>query len=368
MADRNPERERTKVTSLDVAAKAGVSQSAVSRVFSGASASAATTAKVRAAADALGYRPNVLARSLITGQSRIIGLVVAYLDNQFYPDALERLSHALQVQGYHIMIFIAGGAQGAAEGTGDRVIDRMLDHQVDAIVAASVGLSDALVARCRRAGIPVVLFNRGQIDSCGTRAGLAQITSDNIGGARHIADYLLACGHASIGHVRGWQGSSTGRDRTMGFVDRLGAAGIVPRQEDGEYRRDHAEAAARKLMARGVDAIFVGNDHMAFAVLDVLRHEMGLDVPGDVAVVGYDDVPMAAWAGYDLTTLRQPVGRMIDATVEALLAVLGGGDQEFAAQEIGGPLVVRGSTRMPLRPVTGDIIRHNTKRNGHERL
>jgi DNA-binding LacI/PurR family transcriptional regulator len=96
-----------KVTSLEVAALAGVSQSAVSRVFSGASASAKTAEKVRKAAQELGYRPNVLARSLITGRSRIIGLVVAYLDNQFYPVALERLSHALQEEGYHIMIFMA---------------------------------------------------------------------------------------------------------------------------------------------------------------------------------------------------------------------------------------------------------------------
>ena len=90
-----------KATSLDVARLAGVSQSAVSRVFSGASASKSTALKVRKAADELGYRPNSLARAMITGKSRIIGLVVAYLDNQFYPIALERLSNALKEQGYH---------------------------------------------------------------------------------------------------------------------------------------------------------------------------------------------------------------------------------------------------------------------------
>ncbi len=97
-----------KVTALDVAERAGVSRSAVSRVFTpGASVSKRTADKVRTAADALGYRPNVLARSLITGRSRIIGLVVAYLENQFYPEAIERLSKALQAKGYHVLVFMA---------------------------------------------------------------------------------------------------------------------------------------------------------------------------------------------------------------------------------------------------------------------
>ena len=111
-----------KVTSLQVARRAGVSQSAVSRVFTpGASVSEKTAKKVRASADALGYRPNVLARSLITGRSKIIGLVVAYLDNQFYPDALERLSKALQEKGYHLLVFIASGGSDV-----DRLVDELM--------------------------------------------------------------------------------------------------------------------------------------------------------------------------------------------------------------------------------------------------
>ena len=101
-----------KVTSLDVAKLAGVSQSAVSRYFTpGTSVSKKTSEKVKKAADALGYRPNIIARSLITGQSRIIGLVVAYLENYFYPEVVERLSKTLQDKGYHVLVFIslAGG-------------------------------------------------------------------------------------------------------------------------------------------------------------------------------------------------------------------------------------------------------------------
>ena len=120
-----------KVTSLEVAKLAGVSQSAVSRVFTpGASASKKTNEKVLSAAAELGYRPNILARSLITGKSRIIGLVVSHLDNYFYPEALELLSNALQKKGYHVLVFMASKTSGNI----DDVVDEILDYQVDAII------------------------------------------------------------------------------------------------------------------------------------------------------------------------------------------------------------------------------------------
>ncbi|MDP4992606.1 MAG: LacI family DNA-binding transcriptional regulator [Marivita lacus] len=330
-----------RVTSFDVAARAGVSQSAVSRVFSGASASKATSDKVREAAEALGYRPNVLARSLITGRSRIIGMVVAYLGNPFYPDALERFSRVFQDEGYHTLVFTL--PEGAGDTDTDRIIQQMLDHQVDGIVLASVGLGDALAARCEAAGIPVVLFNRGQAGS-----GLAQVTSANRLGGAKVAEFLVAGGHRRIGHVAGWQGSSTGRDRTEGFVARLAELGQdCVGVEDGRY--DHAEAvrATGVLVARGVDALFVGNDHMAFAVMDHLRSALGLKIPGDVSVVGYDDVPMAGFAAYDLTTVRQPVGRMVKATVAALVNQIEDKSAQAEVTEIDGPLILRGSARIP---------------------
>lgn len=328
-----------RITSLEVAAKAGVSQSAVSRVFSGASASEKTAKKVRDAAEELGYRPNVLARSLITGRSRIIGLIVAYLDNQFYPVALERLSHALQEQGYHIMIFMASGRGPDV----DRVIHELLDHQVDGIITASVGLTDALTARCDKAGIPVVMFNRGQQDR-----RMPEVTSDNIAGGKCVAQFLVAGGHQRIGHVSGWAGSSTGQDRARGFALGLEEAGhALTAQIDGLYTREGAAQAAEQLVTtHKVDALFVGNDHMAFAVMDRLRSDMGLRVPEDISIVGYDDVPMAAWGAYDLTTLRQPVNQMVDATVSLLMDMING-DGTARKTQIEGPLIVRGSARIP---------------------
>ncbi len=331
----------TRITSMDVARAAGVSQSAVSRVFTpGASVSKATVAKVKEAARALGYRPNSLARAMITGKSRIIGLVVAYLDNPFYPVALERLSHALQQRGYHILIFMASNTQESIKS----VVEDLMAYQVDGIIAASVSLSGELAASCAAAGVPVVLFNRGQPGS-----GLSSITSANIEGGARVARFLAQGGHARIAHIAGWQGSSTGYDRMQGFVQGLARFDQEPVAIiDGEYNRDIAAQAARALMdsADPPDAIFVGNDHMAFAVIDALR-ALGVSVPGDVSIVGYDDVPMASWGAYDLTTVRQPVNRMIEATVETILAHIEDPERHAQKTEIEGPLVIRGSARQP---------------------
>jgi DNA-binding LacI/PurR family transcriptional regulator len=331
-----------KVTSLEVAARAGVSQSSVSRVFTpGASASAKTVERVRQAAADLGYRPNMMARAMITGKSRIIGLVVAYLDNQFYPLALQLLSNALQAKGYHILVFTASNSQGAAE----EVMQELLDYQVDGIITASVGMTNDLTLRCAAAGIPVVMFNRGQDGK-----DVSAVTSANRLGGGQVAAFLLSCGHRNLAHISGWSGSSTGQDRRDGFCATVAEHGHTAQVIDGMFDRETASAATRTLMQNDTppDAIFVGNDHMAFAVLDTLRHELGLRVPDDVAVVGYDDVPLAAWAAYDLTTMRQPVNRMVEATIDMLLTRIEDPTTPAKRIEIESPLIQRGTTKGPL--------------------
>jgi DNA-binding LacI/PurR family transcriptional regulator len=332
---------KTKVTSFEVAARAGVSQSAVSRVFTpGASASKKTVEKVRKAADELGYRPNVLARAMVSGKSRIIGLVVSYLDNQFYPVALEALSNALQAQGYHILIFTAPNSVDGVEA----VVQDLMDYQVDGIIAASVSMTSGLADRARDAGIPIVLFNRGQEGD-----GFSCVTSTNLAGGRKVAEFLLAGGHKRIAHIAGWQGSSTGRDRQAGFVETLQQAGMEPfALIDGMYKRPVAMECARQLIQGDTipDAIFVGNDHMAFAVMDALR-EAGITVGQDISIVGYDDVPLAGWASYDLTTVRQPVNRMVDSTVELLMSQMANDAPEPGWIEIDGELILRSSARIP---------------------
>ncbi|WP_306025931.1 LacI family DNA-binding transcriptional regulator [Oceaniradius stylonematis] len=331
-----------KVTSHDVAARAGVSQPTVSRVFSSdPKVSPDLARRVRRAADELGYRPNRLARSLITGRSRTIGLVLAYLDNPFYAEAIAHLSAALEARGYHIMVRIASNLAEEVDG----VVDDMVDHQVDGIILASVSMSNALTGRLRDAKIPFVLFNRGQED-----ASLATVTSANFDGGRRAAHFLAAGGHERIAHISGWQKSLNGRDRQAGFLAGLAENGLEPIDIiDSHYSRDIAAAATRELFKGTIrpDAIFAGNDHMAFAVTETLRFGLGLKVPGDVSVIGYDDVAMAAWPSFDLTTLRQPARRMAESASALLLDLIAGKAPKRNRIEIDSELIVRGSARIP---------------------
>tara|TARA_B100000780_G_scaffold50598_1_gene31369 strand:+ start:60 stop:1076 length:1017 start_codon:yes stop_codon:yes gene_type:complete len=331
-----------KVTSLEVAKRAGVSQSAVSRVFTpGASASNKTILKVREAAQELGYRPNVLARSLITGKSRIIGLIVAYLDNYFYPLALEKLSNYLQSEGYHVLIFMAANDTQST----DQVIDELLDYQVEGIITASVGLSSDLTARCEAAGVPVVLFNRSQ-----DVANHSAVTSNNFSGGKTVAEFFLAAGHKRIGYIGGWEGASTQREREAGFRSALAEAGeTLAAHALGQFTVEGAKKAARQMFAESdhPDAVFVATDHMAFAVMDVLRGELNLHIPHDVSVVGYDDVPPASWAAYDLSTVRQRADLMVKETVTLMIEKIRNPASSPRHIKIDSPLIVRSSAKIP---------------------
>ena len=296
-----------------------------------------TAEKVRAAADKLGYRPNVLARSLKSGRSRIIGLLVAYLENYFYPEVVEKLSRDLQKEGYHVLVFLAP----VTTVNVDQVVHEIMDYQVDGIVLASVSMSSDLAERCLATGIPVVLFNRGQDDP-----RLSSVTTNNRLGGFALADFLVSLGHNRIGYIAGFEGASTQRDREIGFREGLAAAGqTLFARAEGNFVYGDAQIAARNLFAtaRRPDAVFAGNDHMAFAVIDVLRFELGLRVPEDVSVVGFDDVPPASWPAYNLTTYRQPVDQMVAETVAMLIAKIGAERAEPRQIVLEGGLIIRGS-------------------------
>ena len=327
------------VTSLDVARLAQVSQSAVSRTFTpGASVSEVTRAKVEEAARKLGYRPNAVARSLITRRSRMIAVVMSYLDNQFYPVVLEKISQRMQRDGYHVLLFIADTREV------DSVLAELMQYQVDGVVLASTSVSSALALRCSDAGVPVVLFNRtvrdGQVTS--------SVTSDNYEGGRLVARHLVDLGHERIAYIAGMEDSSTNLDRERGFRDALIEHGRrCFARAVGNYDFEEAKLAARQLFAgpahQRPDAVFVANDHMAIAVMDTLRMELGLRIPLDVSVVGFDNVRQAAWGSYQLTSVDQDADAMIEATAALLLDQI---DGKVHSSSVVLPvrLVVRGST------------------------
>ena len=329
------------VTSSEVARRAGVSQSAVSRTFTpGASISPKTREKVMAAAQELGYRPNAIARSLITNRSRIIAVVMAYLENLFYPDVLEELGRLLVKENYRLLLFT-----GHMDRDSDPVFDQVMQYRVDGIILASTTLSSHLSEECATAGIPVVLFNRTT-----ERDVVSSVTTRNREGGRRIAEFLLAGGHKRFGYISGVESSSTNRDRFAGYVEGLAEAGHTDIAVGiGNYDRAEAEAAARMLLSRPdrPDALFVANDHMAVAVMDVARYEFGLSIPQDLSIVGYDDVGPARWTSYGITSMSQPLKRMVEATVNILMGQISSGEIEAEHRILGGELMVRTSARLP---------------------
>lgn len=331
-----------KATAAEVARKAGVSVSAVSRVFNpGRSASSTMATRVMKAAQELDYRPNLLARSLSVGRTRMIGLVVPYLYNQYYAEVLEGLSVALQAEGYHVLVFVVPKTAISI----DQVVDDLLNYRVDGLIVASVAISSQLAERCTEAGVPVLLFNRIE-----DHQNFPSVTSDNLGGGRMAGEHLLELGHRRIGYIAGWEGASTQRDREAGFVEALAKGGVqLVARGAGNYVREDACDAAQAMFDRSdhPTAVFVANDFMAFAVLDKLRHGLGLRVPEDVSVMGYGDIAMAAWPAYALTTVRQPTAKMVKRSVDLLLKMVGEPDDSATSVVLKSTLIKRATTAQP---------------------
>ena len=337
------------VTSVDVARLAAVSQSAVSRSFTpGASVSEETRAKVLEAARMLGYRPNAIARTLSTRSSRMIAVVVNQLQNLFYPLVLEMLSQRLQKDGYHVLLFITDNEDA------DELLLELMRYQVDGIVMASTMLSSRLAQEIALARVPVVMFNRfSRLGHAGHAGSISTVSSDNYGGARVAAHFLADGGHQRVAFLAGTEDSSTNLDRERGLLDGLADRGLrLAARALGHYAFDRAAQATLSLFLQDPpgqrpDALFVASDHMAFAAIDTLRGALGLRVPEDVSVIGFDNVPQADWGAYRLTTVAQDAAAMIEATVRTLLSQLEA--NVVSSEEVLVPtrLVVRESARRP---------------------
>lgn len=338
-------RRRSKVTSVDVARHAGVSQSAVSRAFARgpteSSVSQETRKKILESAKALGYRPNAIARSLITRKSRIVALLFSYLDNQFFALALEKLCIALQEEGYHALVFMMPVTDEGVEET----VSELVDYQVDGIITASVELSSKICEYCLEQDIPVVMFNRMKDDP-----RLASVTTDNLSGGRLAARHLIDGGHERIALLAGWERASTNRDREFGFMAELNASGVpLFDRAVGHFNLQMTADAVHELFGDGKDPVpdglFVTNDYMAHKALSVLRHDLGLKVPEDVSVIGFDDVPLSAMPEFDLTTIRQPINRLVANAVRILLQNIDGETDDIEHLALAPQLVERSSTR-----------------------
>ncbi|NUQ36294.1 MAG: LacI family DNA-binding transcriptional regulator [Caldilineales bacterium] len=330
-----------RATSIDVARLAGVSQSTVSRVFTPeASVSAETRSRVLAAAAELGYQPNAIARSLSKQNTNIIGIAMGRITSPFHPYVLEKFIQHLQEVGRQALLFSTPPDREVEDA-----LELIMQYQVDGLIITSATISTEMADACANLGIPVVLFNRYVLG-----ARVNAICTDNVEAGRLVANLLLDAGHKRLAYVQGTANASTNLDRQKGFFDRLrerGATEVV--SEPGDYTYEAGFAAACRLLNRPdrPDAIFVASDIVALGVLDAARYRFDLRIPEDLSVIGFDDIPAAAWPSYNLTTIRTPVNRMIEATIDLLLARL---DEPAANPQtllFPGALVTRGSARLP---------------------
>lgn len=298
-------------TSYDVARLAGVSQSAVSRCFrAGGSVSPATRKRIVAAADSLGYRPNAIAQGLITRRSNMVAVVISSLTNLIYPEVLAELTARLSKRGIRVLLFTLDRDDEIGE-----IMDQIWRYQVDgAIVAARLTAAQAQLFVDSQT--PLVLYNR-QLD----HAPVASVLCESGTGETLLVDGMVASGSRRFAIIAGLADSTVGEARVQGALDRLEQAGITDVAIDrGDFSYEGGHAAAMRLLALGpLDAIVAANDVMALGAMDAARIDHRLQVPDQLSVVGFDGVAPARWRSYQLTTVRQPVGRMTEAAISMLI-------------------------------------------------
>ncbi len=329
------------VTLQDVAERAGVSKSAVSRAFTpGASVSDRTRAKVEAAAAALGYRPNVLASSLTTGRTSLIGLISNNFTNPYFLEIFDSFTRALQRAELRPLLINLSAEEDAA-----RSLSMLQQYNVDGVIVASSTLPPEFAAVFHDAGLPVV--HAFGWSSPAPQTALVGI--DNTEAGRLAARTLLSRGYMRVGFLGGPKSASTTRDRYEGYAGELARAGLGPALR---YCDAYSYAAGRAAMADALDsageieAWFCGDDVIAVGALDAVR-SAGLSVPGDVGLLGLNDMAIAGWDNVGLTTIRQPLEDIVAAAVNLIRRSI---DNPGAPPEIRSlpcALVERASLRPP---------------------
>lgn len=292
-------------TSLEVSLAAGVSRATVSRCFTeGAKVRKSTRDRVLSAADALSYRPNLLARMLNKQESNIVAVITADFHNPFQPALMEALTESLRAQDLVPLLLKSGSVDDPA----DDLVQLALSYRVSAIIVTVLSASPAVIRRCFAADVPVLFLNR----VAGDGAAIC-ISSDMETGAVRAADILIQGGGTRLGMITGKPGTWTHSIRRIGFSRRLDELGLdLACTEPGDFTYEGGRTAAIIMLRAcpALDAIYACNDAMALGAIDAIRG-LGRRVPEDVAVIGFDDVPIANWDAYRLSTIHQPIDTLI---------------------------------------------------------
>jgi LacI family transcriptional regulator len=335
-------------TSRDVARIAGVSQSTVSRVLQNrGNVEEGTRQRVLNALKDTGYVPNLQARAMRMRRSGLIGVVTGRITNPFYPELLDGLAQAISAADMRMALWASDEPASSAVA-----VQAIQGGAVDGLIFTTATREDPALNQAVSQGLPIVLVNR-------SIAGLRcdQVTSDNVGGGRLVAEYFLAHGHTDVAVVGGNEVISTGRERRQGFVAAFAERGIqisAERQPECDFTHDAARTVGLELLGGSSPptAVFCVNDLVAFGVQDA-AHRLGVAMPGSLWVAGYDDIPMASWDRIDLTSVRQPIGSLAKVAVETLVNRIQNADTPYEHRRFGAELAVRGSTASAPAPKPG---------------
>lgn len=329
--------------SRDVAREAGVSQSTVSRALRGDSRiSRETRERVLSAAERLSYVPNTLGRNLATMSTGVVGVVVSDIENPFYPELLSALHRELLESRYQMVLF--------AERTGisaEGLLKYFASGAADGVILATATLVSPIVERIEALGLPLVFVNR-YTEGVKVDSALA----DNAEGGFLAGRYLVELGHRRIGFISGQRDVSTSRDRELGFRRALESAG-VPLPEaltrGGAFSHQGGFEYCTELLGipEPPTAVFCANDVIAFGALDAARR-LSIPVPEQLSVLGFDDLAMASWDAYSLSSIRQPISEMAETATQMLLRRISSPDSS-SARFVTFPtdLVPRGTTAPP---------------------
>jgi len=262
------------------------------------------------AARALGYQPNAIARSLITQRTHLVGVVMSDFTNQYYPEVLFELNHALAADGIHVLLFTRG-----RDLSMDQVFEQLWQYRVDGVIAA-VELDDQQISSFENSAIPLVLLNH--VDASGIASS---VCCDQAAGERVLVEGLVAAGHRAFGILTGPPESSVGQKRAASARDCLEHHGITDiRMVPGDYRYASGAQGMRALAAEGgpPDAVICANDVMAIGAIDVARDELGLSIPDNISIVGFDGIAPGQWRAYQLSTVEQPIRAMARAAAQII--------------------------------------------------
>ncbi len=330
---------KRRATSYDVARTAGVAQSTVSRCFHGDNnISPATRAHVLDVAQRLGYRPNALARSLITQRSNMVGVVATRYTLRGNPDVIYALGEALSAAGKQLLLI-------TAEGDSPTVADLRgpLEFPLDGLISC-VLMADDDIREIQRRHLPMVLYNRTS-----PRIPVDGVTTNHAVAAANVADALHAAGHRDFLCVSGPPEAPVSRARGEGFLQRLVALGVkrlAVVETDYSYAGGRDGFLAHVARGKRPDAVFCANDQIAMGVMDACRYQLDLAVPRDISVIGFDDVAEAARPGYQLTTMHQDSVEMARRAVDLLLLRLGDPGLGVMNQLVEATFRVRRSARL----------------------